>query len=223
MRRLMLLVFFVLALILYSGVDSSTGLTQSTQQPGSEIQILSPLPGQALQGNVPVVVNTTTTDFKSVELTFCYFDDPSGTWFLIYQGIQPVTGTMLVLWDTSTITDGDYTLRMVVSFLDNSQKIVLVPGIRVRNYTPVETSTPEPVQPTRTSAPINTATLIPTHASKIEQSPQASPVNQTQIPLNPVEVSQTDIYSSIGKGMLAVIGLFCLGLIYNAARTLRRR
>jgi hypothetical protein len=221
MRRLLILLFFSLGLIISSASHPSAGLTQSTQQPGNEVQILSPLPGQALQGNVPVVVNTTTSDFKSVELTFGYNDDPSGTWFLIYQGIQPVTGTMLVLWDTSTITDGDYILRMVVSFMDGSQKMILVPGVRVRNYTPVETSTPEPVQPTETRVPVNTATA--TLAPIPTQPPQATPVGQTPIRPNAAELTQADVFSSVGKGILAVIGLFTLGLIYSAARTLRHK
>ncbi len=228
MRRLLvMLIFFALLAFSVSRVEarqdqvtpqaappSGTG----TPTPGGEIQILSPKPGQALQGSVPVVVDTMTLNFKSVELDFGFMDDPTATWFLIFQGIQPVTGTMLVLWDTSTITDGDYNLRMLVTFSDDSQKSVEVDGIRVRNYTPVETSTPTLQPPTATKAPASTATatLLPSKTP-----PQAS-ATPTPMGANPVVISRQDILVSAGKGALAILGLFALGGIYTVIRSLGR-
>ena len=60
------------------------------------------------------------------------------TWFLIAQGSQPVENGLLASWDTSLITDGDYRLRadQVVGWIVER---LLLPNIRVRNYTVVET------------------------------------------------------------------------------------
>lgn len=192
----------------------------TTETPGSAVQIISPKEGQALQGSIPVVVDTTTANFQGVELTFGYMDDPTETWFWIYQGIQPVTGTMLVLWDTSTLTDGDYKLRLQVNYSDGSQRSVIVENLRVRNYTPIETNTPAP--PTSTSlAPTNTATApVPAAVQTAAPIPTQAPASDRA---NPLSISRESVLSSAGLGTLTVFGLFALGLLYHAARTLRRK
>lgn len=231
MRRLPLL---LLLLILLAGSPpgkaSAVQEEPPTAQPGqptptpaageAEPQILSPGRGQALQGSVPVVVDTTTTDFQSVELTFAYADDPTGSWFWIYQGVQPVTGTMLVLWDTSVLTDGNYRLRMQVNFSDGRQETVFVEDLRVRNYTPVETNTPMPPTPTPTSAPAQSATPLPAQATPTTLPTPAQP---TVIPPNPAIVERVDLAASAALGAMMVFGLFSLGALYRLARSLRRR
>ncbi len=199
-------------------------IPSATPPPGSALQILSPKPGQALQGSVPVVVDTTVENFQTVELTFRYTNDLTETWFLIYQGIQPVTGTMLVLWDTNTITDGDYVLRMVVTFKDSSQKAITIPDLRVRNYTMVETNTPPPEPPTSTSAPPATPTpvAITTSTPLVTQIATDIPVQTTSIPTNPAELNRTDILAMTGKGALAAVCFFILIGIYSQIRSKRR-
>ena len=186
-----------------------------TQEP----QIIAPKPGQALQGNIPVVVDTTFQKFQSVEMIFAYANNPTETWFLIYQGLQPVSNGPLVAWDTSLITDGEYDLRMVVTFLDGSQQTVEVKGLRVRNYSPVETDTPMPATPTSppatAEAPI--PTITPTHL------PSASPAAATPLPPNPAELEQQDVWLNAGKGALAIVGLFALAWLYQAVRSTGRQ
>jgi len=181
-------------------------------------QIISPQPGQALQGNFPVVVDTTVQKFQSVELTFAYANNPTQTWFLIYQGIQPVSNGPLAAWDTSLITDGDYHLRMVVTFLDGSQQTVEVKGVRVRNYTPVETDTPLPVTPT--PLPALADTLVPTVTPTY--TPGLPRPSETPLPPNPAVLSQADIWLHAGEGALVIFGLFALGSLYYALRRLSR-
>jgi len=192
----------------------------STPAAESAVAIQSPTPGQALQGSVPVVVDTTVEGFKSVELAFSYAYDATDTWFFIYQGLQPVTGTMLALWDTSTLTDGDYTLRMLVSFADGSQKTALVPNIRVRNYSAIETNTPAPVQPTVTRPPAVTQQPTPVPTEKPTQPLSAATATRA---INPAEISPQQVLGSIGKGAAAVFGLFALGWLYQAVRKTGRR
>jgi len=186
-----------------------------TQNP----QIISPKAGQVLQGNLPVVVDTTFQKFQSVELTFAYANNPTKTWFLIYQGIQPVSNGPLVAWDTSLITDGDYDLRMVITFLDGTQQSVDVAGLRVRNYSPVETDTPAPATPTSPPAIADTPipTITPTHL------PSPIPPAATPLPPNPAELQQQDVWFNAGKGALAIVGLFALAGLYRAVRSLGRK
>lgn len=195
----------------------------STIEPAANaVQILSPKDGQALQGSIPVVVDTTVTNFQSVELAFAYMNDPGETWFWIHQGIQPVTGTMLVLWDTSTLTDGNYQLRMQVTFSDGSQRSTTVKDLRVRNYTPIETSTPAPVTAMPTQAPpTSTRTPVPPVITQtLPSSPSAESATSNG---NPITLSRTRVTTSAGLGILTVFALFALGTVYQAARSLRRK
>jgi hypothetical protein len=174
--------------------------------------ILSPLAGQALQGSVPIVVRTGVGDLVACELSFAYFNNPTGVWFLLFQGNQPVTDGVLAQWDTSTITDGVYTLRLTVFRADGNQQTVTVPGVRVRNYTPIETDTPDPFVLTETKlssqesvTPPFTSTIIP---------PTATP-----LPPNPAELNRKDVIGGVEKGVLTVFGLFALGLLYLSIRS----
>ena len=91
--------------------------------------ILSPEAGQALQGSVPIVVDTAVEGFEAAELAFAYTNNPTGTWFTIFQGNQPASGEALIQWDTSQISDGTYSLRLIVRLSDGTQHSVEVAGL----------------------------------------------------------------------------------------------
>lgn len=185
--------------------------------PGS-MAVLSPLPGQALQGSVPISVNTNIEGFISVEIEFSYFNNPTDTWFFIHQSDQPLSNEIITTWDTSLISDGAYTLRMIVSLSDGSQQMVTVPGLRVRNYTSIETDTPAPITPTETHPleDIVETTITPPGTEQ----PHLTP---TPLPPNPAEISRDDVLINAGKGALTVIGLFTLGIIYVTVRSFTKK
>jgi len=192
---------------------SSTGTPEATP-PVAEIQ--SPAPGQALQGAVSIIGNSQIPGFVSSELSFSYSGDPMGTWFLIQESSQAVTNGSLAQWDTSAITDGVYHLRLVITLQGGSQTQAVVTGLRVRNYTPVETETPTPVTPTATFVPGNT--LVPT----LTPTPPAKPT-PTPLPTNPAEITRSDVMSSMGKGMLAVLGLFALMAVFALVKSVAEK
>jgi hypothetical protein len=108
-------------------------------------------------------------------------------------------------WDTSQVTDGEYHLRLTV-FLDNGNQIdVLVPGLRVRNYTPIETPTPAavPVLPTRT--------LLPA-------SPFPFPAAATPLPPDPAVLTSERLRVVLGYGALGMLTVFLLLAVYLSAR-----
>jgi len=173
----------------------------------AELLIRSPLPGQALQGSLNITGSNAVAGFASAEVSFAYAGDQMGTWFLIGEASQPIQDGTLAQWDTSSITDGDYDLRLRVKREDGSHLDVVVSGLRVRNYTPVETDTPTPVTPTATPMPGElpvTATLTPVSL------PSATP-----LPTNPAVITSQDIALGLGKGALAVIALFALMGVYR--------
>jgi hypothetical protein len=163
--------------------------------------INSPQAGDALQGVVTVVGSSNLPGFASAQLSFSYIDDPTDTWFLITDLSQPVLDQTLVTWDTTSISDGNYTLRLRVILTDGSTHDVLVPGLRVRNYTPVETPTPAPTVPQAT--PLPTITQTPT--------PFPTP---TLLPQNPAVLATSDVSFSIIYGGSAAILLFIIIGIY---------
>jgi len=198
-------------------ISTSSLLTQteivSESAPSISVPIIHfPLPGQALQGNVPIIGRTDLSGFVSSELLFSYNNNPTNTWFLIDQQDQAVMDALLAQWETSTITDGAYNLRLVVYLVDGSSPEVIIEGIRIRNYTPIETNTPFSIIPVAT--PI-IATMAP---SRVPVQPTGTPV-----PPNPLVLDTDDVFSGALKGGLAVLGLFALGILYWLIRSKSRR
>ena len=140
------------------------------------------------------------TGFLSSEIDFTYAGDTTGTWFLIATGSQAVESNTLATWDTTNITDGNYDLRLRVYLNDGTHLDALIPNLRVRNYTPVETPTPAPTAILPTLTP--TETLTPT--------PYPTP---TVLPPNPAVLTQVEISTSLAYGGLGAVGLiFVMGI-----------
>jgi hypothetical protein len=186
---------------------------QETRQPEPQARIAAPLPGEALQGLVEISGTTALEDFAAAEIAFAYQDDPTGTWFLILQTDQPVLEGLLARWDTSTITDGIYRLRLQVFLWDGQVLESVVEGLRVRNYTPVETSTPAPLP---TGQP--TLTLTPTPLMDFAVTVPA----MTPLPTNPAQLSGRHFAASALRGVLVVFGALAAGALYLGFRWLFR-
>lgn len=178
--------------------------TPSPTEPGP--LIISPVSGQAVQGTLSIDGSSSAPGFASAELDFAYAGDATDTWFLIAESDEPVQNGVLVQWDTGAITDGDYDLRLRVFLEDGSHLDAIVHGLRVRNYTPIETDTPTPVTPTLTQIPGETP--VPT-VTLTQVLPTPTP-----LPPNPAEVSNRDILQSLGRGALVVLGVFALLAVY---------
>lgn len=169
------------------------------------ITIASPIAGQVVQGAVTVTGTNAMPGFAYAEVSFSYAIDTTGTWFLITRIDQPIETGTLAIWDTTLITDGDYTLRLQVTLTDGTTHEVTVPNLRVRNYTPVETYPPVFTAGEETLTPVRlpTAILYPT---------------STSLPANPAEVTQEDVWSSIAFGGLAAVFLIGMFGIYLRLR-----
>lgn len=183
-----------------------------------QVFLSAPLPGEALQGSVSITGRTRVPGFQRAELSFAYQDDPRSTWFLIAEFEEPSDENLLADWDTTTLTDGDYRLRLVVYRRGNREPMeTIVAGLRVRNYTPLETNTPAPTPtalpgdtPAPTATPTRTATPIPP--------------TPTPFPTNAAMITPGEITTSMGKGALLVILAFAsLGLYSALRRALHRR
>jgi hypothetical protein len=164
--------------------------------------ITSPSMGQVLQGQVPITGTSDSPNFVSAELAFAYASNPTNTWFLISTSFQPVTNDVLATWDTTSISDGSYTLRLRVNLLDGSFQDATVTA-EVRNYTTAVTPSSAPT-PTEPALQIPTPLLLAPSAT-----PTALPLpTPMPLPPNPAAITQNEIYASLRGGALIIAGIF---------------
>ncbi|MBT3240771.1 MAG: hypothetical protein HON98_06305 [Chloroflexi bacterium] len=170
------------------------------QQAEYEIKLISPIPGSAVQGLVEIVGTTKTDAFEDFDISFSLITDPSETWFPIIHSQKIIDEDTLAEWDTSSLTDGSYAIRLIVNLTDQEPIIIIHEDIRVRNYSPIETSTPEPTQAdSPDQPPTATVTSIPPTA--------------TNIPENPAQIDKPEINSALTWGItITILSLLLLGL-----------
>lgn len=211
----------LLCLILLAGVlfpagnaraQSATGTPDAPPAEG----IRFPQPGQALQGSLSILGAIAGADFVRFELQFSYHGDPTGAWFLIAEAQTLPESEVLAEWDTGSLTDGVYDLRLVV-YRQGGEQSYLIPAVRVRNYTLVETNTPTPVTPTATTRPGDTPAPTVTATATTTPLPSATP-SLTPLPANPGEIGRADLLRSLGNGALLTAGAFALMGLYALLR-----
>jgi hypothetical protein len=185
-------------------------------QDAPPLAITSPVPDELLRGQLTITGRVNVPSFLSAQLDFAYASNPTDTWFSIQAFSQPPTDSTLALWDTTSITDGDYVLRLRVNSQDGTVQEVSVPVKIGNDVQPTATQTPEP-----TATPEAETALIPT-PFLIAASPTPTDLPRptpTALPTNPVSLGQNQIYMSLGRGALVILGLFALaGLIVRVRR-----
>ena len=190
------------------------GLILVAAQESPPIAITSPAPDEILRGHVTITGKVDVPSFVSVQLDFAYVSNPTNTWFNIQTFSQPLVDATLATWDTTSITDGDYVLRLRVNFEDGTSQEVTVP-IKIGNDA-LPTPTIEP-----SSTPEPESVLIPT-PFLLAASPTPTEVPRptpTALPANPVSLGQNQIYASLSRGALVILGLFAVaGLIIRVRR-----
>jgi len=189
------------------------GAAQAGPKPQATIEksifIQSPREGQAFQGIEIIEGKIRGEGFQKGIIHFSYSNSSSQerTWFFIadIQGENQDSSQapFRVEWDTSQITDGDYDLRVVAEYSGGAAIFELIPNLRIRNHTPVETPTPAPLaddgsddlpSPSTPTAPMRST--------------------PTSLPSNPAEVQSDDLQRVLVISGIVVAGSFFLGMIY---------
>lgn len=174
------------------------------------IFIQSPREGQALQGIETIEGKIRGEGFTSGKLSFSYAADGPETWFFIAD-IMPETEegsqtSVKVEWDTTQITDGNYNLRLVAEYEGKATIFELIPNLRVRNHSPIETSTPAPTG-IQEDVDNTDRTVTPTGKSSAQETP-------TPLPDNPAVLESNDLYRVLSVTGILVLGAFLIGAIY---------
>ena len=219
MLNLKIAMRFIYTLLLLVSLILLTGrkafAQESTPTIKSQIAIQVPVPGQALQGTILIEIDIEVEKFASAELSFSYSGDQRDTWFLISEWEASPADGFNAEWDTTTITDGEYDLRILV-LTEEDQHTAFIQGTRVRNYTPIETNTPFP---THTPAPQDT--IAPTMTPTSTRTPL--PPTATPLPPNPAHINSRQITTSISRGALIAISVLAFIGLYQFIRYRRRR
>ena len=184
------------------------------RQGATPVAITAPAPDEVLRGQVTITGSVDIVSFISAQLDFAYASNPTNTWFTIQTFSPPIVDSPLVVWDITSITDGDYILRLRVNLEDGTFQEATAP-IKIGNDA-LPTATPE-----STSTPEEVTVLVPT-PFLLAASPTPTDVPRptpTALPPNPASLEQNEIYTSLGRGALVILGLFALaGLIIRVRR-----
>ena len=188
-------------------------LLLAAQTPQS-VAISSPKAGDILRGQVNIAGTTSDPNFLAGQLDFSYASTTTETWFPLQTLSQSVFDSPLYTWDTTSITDGNYILRLRVYLNDGTFQEVTVPVTILNDAqptpTPVPTATPEEDLVSVPTPFLLAASPTPTDL------PRATP---TPLPANPVSLDRTAVFSSFGRGALVILGVFALaGLILRIRR-----
>ncbi|MCB2180000.1 hypothetical protein KQH54_02640 [bacterium] len=195
MRNQRLSLFFLGLLAAFISLSFRT-LPQS-QTNGAEITF--PGNGNAVQGLVQIIGSANISGFQSYRLEFASSTATAPAWFLITQQSTPVNNDILGEWDTSILTDGDYTLKLTVNNGTDQPVTFLIEDIRIRNYSPIETDTPAPTSQELIATPSTAPTDTPTPTTTQLAAPtEASP--------NSISISGDNIKRAILVG--GILGLF---------------
>ena len=167
------------------------------------VDINFPANGVSIQGVVEIIGTAVSDSFSSAAVYFSYSGADSTNWFLIARLDQPVENSMLARWDTTTITDGEYQLKLVLNKKDGTTQEVLVSPLYVRNYTAVPTVL-EPTLNLTVQAEEATPTSISDAANYA-----------TPFPENPASTSVDGLTTSIVVAVVTGILILSVLLAYS--------
>src|ERR671918_885378 len=81
-------------------------------QDSSPLVITSPAAQEVLRGEVTITGSIDIPNFVFAQLEFAYASNPTDTWFNIRTFSEPIVNSTLAVWDTTSITDDGYVLRL---------------------------------------------------------------------------------------------------------------
>ncbi len=101
------------------------------------VRLTSPKDGEILQGSIYIQGTISGSTFRYAKISFQYQESQSTNWFLIDTIETTVVDDTIAIWDTSTIADGKYRIRVVAFYENNQSQEAVLENLDIRNYTPV--------------------------------------------------------------------------------------
>jgi len=179
-----------------------------------EITILSPADQQVLQGVIEVQARISTDEVRSFELLFGYSGEmDQRNLFLLAQGNAFPEEQPLYRWDTTLIPDGNYRLVLRVYFSNGEKREAVVDGVKVRNYSPVES-------PTASDLIVSTEPVLETPSN----TPMPALFTPTPPRPNPGSIQPIQWTGSVVRGLAVSLLLFVVfGMVLSLRKRKKRR
>lgn len=159
-----------------------------------DIAILSPRAGEGVQGRVVISGYIKASNYQRYDVDFADETNAAPGWYPVGSAEKIADDGTLAIWDTSSISDSNYSLRLTVYLNDGTTSTTTVTGVRVRNYSPMEPITPAPDGEAVAEATPTAVSLLPASADAAATA------------ANPAEVSP-------GRFQLILAGGIVFGLI----------
>ncbi len=188
--------------------------------------IASPQPFSTLRGVISINGTAVHPEFQRYQLYFKSESAPDD-WHFMFEQTNQVTNGLLGTWDTRSVSDGTYALRLRVVRQDGNYDETVANGLLVANSRPADTPTPTPTEAT-TSEPEATATSAVTPTPVVVEQPQiatptprpalvitnTAPITSSAAVTGTTDTSGSDTGSSGDGGVLG--GLVDLNQVSNS-------
>ncbi len=174
------------------------------------LYITAPTTGEVVEGVVEIRGSVPEEGFLSAEVLYAYAQTGKETWFLIKRLDKVVQDDVLAAWDTTTITDGVYHIKLVVTKVGDHRNEVVVENIQVSNYSRA---------PGQNEMGVNTQTEKRSVVAEI-RAPVSTEIEKK---INPASIQPQEIQRTIIIAILAVCVALSSIAIYSAIQSRRRR
>ena len=156
--------FWLVGLIVVGSLYATTAVAAPPAQ-GVDVGVITdPANGATVQGTIQIIGSADHPEFQFYVIEFSPEPVSGDQWQFLADQNTPVLNGVLATWDTNTVPDGVYSIRMRVVRLDGNYLEVFAQQVTVSNSQPIPTDTP-PVTaipiPTQTpTAPPPTPTIL---------------------------------------------------------------
>lgn len=166
------------------------------------VRITSPNEGEILQGNIYIEGTVSGSTFQFAEISFQYQDSQSSNWFEIGKIDAPIVDDTIGIWDTSTIADGIYRIKVVAHYENDRVQEAIVNNLDIRNYTALDPSVTDELP----------ANELDESESQVTATPVVPTITvPTPMPKNEMVVTKTQFFLTLLQG--AIFGVLFLAVI----------
>ncbi|MGC9360278.1 MAG: hypothetical protein ACP5G7_07890 [Anaerolineae bacterium] len=186
-------------------------------QQQSAVQITSPEMGAQVRGLVPIVGSASVSPFQFYKVEYGVGPSPS-SWAVIGSLVEsPVINGQLAMWDTNTVPDGVYTLRLQAVKTDGNFEEFVVRGVVVANSAPTSTPTPEatetPFGQERFTATPSPTRIQPTATPRII-APEGPIAGATATPTLSLPSQRDPLIDTEGWDQAFILGAASMGIVF---------
>jgi len=213
---------YLLVCCLFLGVLPLVAATFAQQ--GAQVIITSPQENATVRGLVIIRGSATIPSFQFFKVEYGRGASPAD-WHLIGSTRpEPVIDGILAQWDTTSLPDGVYTLRLQAVKNDGNYQEYFVRQLVVANKrateTPTPTASPEPTRgPSPTAGPTPTLAILQPTAALALPTPTPTPVRPQRQAMPQLPVANWGEAFCMGAGTMVAI-FAVVGLVFGLRRYL---